>query len=240
MIDIKTIRDNPDSVKAGVKAKGYPESIVDVVIDLDKKRRELLVTTESLRAQRNQITKDQIDLAKQIKQQLKQAEPELQEVEDKLAQALNEIPNLPDPNTPIGKNDSENVEIKKWGTPKKFDFTPKDHLTLGTNLKILDFESGAKVTGSQFYYLLGDAALLELALTNFAFSIAAKHGYTPVMTPDMAKSRYYLGTGYAPKGDEAQTYTIAGQDLGLIATAEVTLAGRHADEIMSENDLPKK
>jgi len=240
MIDIKLIRENPDLVRAGVKSKGYPDTIVDTVIELDKKRRELLVHTESLRAKRNQITKDQIEEAKQIKQQLKDAEPELEAIEKQLSTALNNIPNLPDPSVPQGKNDAENKEIKKWGTIRQFDFTPKDHLTLGTDLKILDFESGSKVAGSQFYYLLGDAALLEMALIQFAFSVAQKYGYTPVITPDMAKSRYYLGTGYAPKGDEAQTYTIEGEDLGLIATAEVTLAGRHADEVIKDTTLPIK
>jgi len=104
----------------------------------------------------------------------------------------------------------------------------------------LDFETGAKVTGSQFYFLYGDGALLELALISYVFELLSKEGFTPVITPDLAKSRYYLGTGYMPKGNEAQTYTIEGEDLGLIATAEVTLAGKHADEIIAEDQLPLK
>ena len=142
--------------------------------------------------------------------------------------------------TPIGKGDKDNVEIKKWGEPTKFSFTPKDHLELGKSLGILDFDAGSKVAGSQFYFLYGDGAMLELALTHYVFDKLSKLGFLPVITPDLAKSRYYLGTGYAPKGDEAQTYTIEGEDLGLIATAEVTLAGSHADEVIPESELPLK
>jgi seryl-tRNA synthetase len=140
----------------------------------------------------------------------------------------------------VGKSDKENIEVRKWGTPTKFDFQPKDHLELGKSLGILDFETGAKVTGSQFFFLYGDGALLELALTRYAFEKLSKEGFLPVITPDLAKSRYYMGTGYMPKGDEAQTYTIEGEDLGLIATAEVTLAGSHADEVIPEDKLPLK
>jgi len=113
-------------------------------------------------------------------------------------------------------------------------------LELGTSLGILDFETGAKVTGSQFYFLYGDGARLELALSMYALDKLSQKGFLPVITPDLAKSRYYLGTGYTPKGDEAQTYTINDEDLGLIATAEVTLAGKHADEVIPESRLPLK
>jgi seryl-tRNA synthetase len=130
--------------------------------------------------------------------------------------------------------------LRKWGNIPTFDFEIKDHLELGTELGILDFESGSKVSGSQFYYLYGDGALLELALIQYAFEVLSQEGFLPVITPDLAKSRYYLGTGYAPRGDEAQTYTIEDEDLGLIATAEVTLAGKHADEVILEKDLPIK
>jgi seryl-tRNA synthetase len=150
------------------------------------------------------------------------------------------IPNPAAPDVKIGKGEADNEVIRKWGDVPKFDFEPKDHLALGTSLGILDFETGAKVVGSQFYYLYGDGALLELALTQYAFEILSKEGFLPVITPDLAKSRYYLGTGYLPKGDEAQTYEIKDSDLGLIATAEVTLAGKHADEVIPGDKLPLK
>ncbi|HXK52962.1 MAG TPA: serine--tRNA ligase, partial [bacterium] len=116
----------------------------------------------------------------------------------------------------------------------------KDHVELGESLGIISFEDGAKVSGSQFYFLYGAGVLMELALVQYAFEKLSKAGFTPTLTPDLAKSRYYLGTGYAPRGDEAQTYTIEGEDLGLIATAEVTLAGKHADEVLLLENLPLK
>lgn len=240
MLDIKFIREHPDLVKTGVADKGYPVKTVDEVIELDKKHRQLIIEVEALRAKRNQITKDQIAEGKQVKTKLKELEPQLDETEKLLQEKLAQIPNLPSPNAPKGKSDADNPEIKKWGEPTKFDFAPKDHLELGNALGILDFEAGAKVAGSQFYYLFGDGARLELALIQFAFDLLSPEGFVPVITPDLAKSRYYLGTGYAPKGDEAQTYTIEGEDLGLIATAEVTLAGKHADEIIPIQQLPLK
>lgn len=240
MLDIKFIRENIEAVKAGVAAKGFSSAIVDEVVGLDKKHRQVIVAVEELRAKRNQVTKDQIAEGKQIKAELKKLEPELDEIGGQLQEKLWQIPNPPLPQVPKGKSDTDNVEVKKWGSPTKFDFAPKDHLQLGTKLGILDFDAGAKVTGSQFYYLYGDGARLELALVQFAFDLLSKEGFTPVITPDLAKSRYYLGTGYAPKGKEAQTYTITGEDLGLVATAEVTLAGKHADEVIPESDLPIK
>ncbi|OGD08844.1 serine--tRNA ligase [Candidatus Amesbacteria bacterium RIFOXYB1_FULL_44_23] len=240
MIDLKLIREKPELVKSGILTKGYDATVVDRVLELDKKHRELLSETENLRAARNKLTPKQIDEGKSIKEQLKILTPQLDTLEAELNQALSLVPNLPSPLAPIGKGESENLELRKWGTPRSFEFTPKDHLELGKHLNILDFETGAKVVGSQFYYLYGDGALLELALIQYAFNLLQKSGFVPVITPDLAKPRFYLGTGYIPKGNEAQTYTIEGQDMGLIATAEVTLAGKHADEIIPEDQLPIK
>ena len=211
------------------------------MLELDEKRRKYLADFEELRHQRNEAAQGKnIEEGKRVKKALSEIEPKLKESEDLYNEALNAIPNLPLDNVPIGKGEEENKEIKKWGTPRKFDFRTKDHLELGKSLGILDFETGAKVTGSQFFFLYGDGAMLELALTRYAFEKLSKEGFLPVITPDLAKSRYYLGTGYAPKGNEAQTYTIEGEDLGLIATAEVTLAGSHADEVIPESKLPLK
>jgi len=242
MLDINFIRENKDLVKKGVTNKGFEASIVDKVLELDEKRRKLILEIEGLRAKRNKIAdqKKVSEEGKKVKEELKDKEPELKKIEEEYKEVLWKIPNPPSKKVPIGKSDKDNVEVKKWGTPTKFDFKPLDHLTLGKKLGILDFETGAKVTGAQFYFLYGDGALLELALTQYVFEKLSKVGFLPVITPDLAKSRYYLGTGYAPKGAEAQTYTIEGEDLGLIATAEVTLAGKHADEIIPEKNLPIK
>ncbi|MBI5358242.1 serine--tRNA ligase [Candidatus Amesbacteria bacterium] len=240
MIDIKLIREQPDLVRQGTADKGYNVKIVDLAVELDKKHRGLMTQIENLRAKRNQLNKDQMEEGKQIKIQLKELEPQLDEVGKNLFEVLNQIPNPPLSLSPKGKNEKDNVEVRKWGTPRKFDFVAKDHLELGQNLGILDFVSGAKVSGSQFYFWYGDGALLELALTRFAFDLLSKEGFLPVITPDLAKARYYIGTGYMPKGKEAQTYKIEDEDLGLIATAEVTLAGKHADEVIPEDNLPIK
>jgi len=240
MLDIKFIRENVELVKSATKNKGFDETVVDKLIEVDTQRRKLIQQTEELRARKNKLTKDDIDEGKKLKIEVKEIEESLNSVEEKYNELLWKVPNIPSSKSPIGKSDKDNVEIKKWGEPVKFSFTPKDHLELGKELGILDFDAGSKVTGSQFYFLYGDGAMLELALTHYVFEKLSKEGFLPVITPDLAKSRYYLGTGYAPKGDEAQTYTIEGQDLGLIATAEVTLAGSHADEAIPESELPIK
>jgi len=239
-LDLKFIRDNPEEVKKGVIRKRFDPSVVDKVLELDKKYRELLVEVEGLRSRKNLGSKDNISEGREIKDKLKVIEPDLKKLRVKIDELLGLIPNLPLSAVPEGDGEKDNVELKRWGVPRKFDFPLKDHLELGKALNILDFDTGAKVSGSQFYFLYNQGALLELALIRFAFDLLQKEGFIPVITPDLAKSRYYLGTGYKPKGDEAQTYMIEGEDLGLIATAEVTLAGKHADEVISEDKLPIK
>ena len=242
MLDINFIRQNKDIVKKGTSDKGFDAALVDKVLELDEKRRKLLLEIEQLRAKRNKIAdeKKPSDEGKRVKEDLKEKEPELEKSAKEYLETLQKIPNLPSDKAPVGKNEKDNVELRKWGTPTKFKFKTKDHLELGKSLGILDFETGAKVAGSQFYFLYGDGALLELALTRYVFEKLAKEEFLPVITPDLAKSRYYLGTGYMPKGDEAQTYTVEGEDLGLIATSEVTLAGMHADTVIPEDKLPLK
>jgi seryl-tRNA synthetase len=252
MLDLKFIRENVDLVKKGIAAKNYDPKLVDEVLLLDEKKRKLQAEIEELRAERNKVAKasgsestparrvKDVEKGKKIKTELQNKEPEFIKLESHLLEDLKQIPNIPSENAPVGKSEKENVEVKKWGTPREFSFKVKDHLELGTNLGILDFEAGAKVAGSQFYFLYGDGAFLELALISYAFELLSREGFVPVITPDLAKSRFYLGTGYMPKGNEAQTYTIENEDLGLIATAEVTLAGKHTDEIIPENKLPLK
>ena len=241
MLDINYIRENPEEVKKGIVSKNFSSDLVDEVLEIDEKRRKLISDFEELRHQRNEAAEDKnIEEGKRIKKELSEIEPKLKRSEDLYDEAIQAIPNLPLDMVPAGKGEEENKEIKRWGEPRKFDFKPKDHLELGTSLGILDFETGAKVVGNKFYYLYGDGARLELALVQYVFDLLSKEGFLPVVTPDLAKSRYYLGTGYLPKGDEAQTYKIEGEDLGLVATAEVTLAGKHADGIIPEDRLPIK
>jgi len=241
MLDINFIRENTEKVKKGIENKGYDASLVEKVLELDQKRRELIQKVDTLRAEGNKAAADRNnEKGKQIKEELQKIDPDLEKIKSEFETVLMQIPNIPGDDSPVGKDESENKVLRKVGEVKKFDFEPLDHFTLGQNLGIIDFESGSKVTGSQFYYLLNEGALLEIALIQYAMNLLAKEGFTPVITPDLAKSRFYLGTGYAPKGNEAQTYTIDDEDLGLIATAEVTLAGKHADEIFTEDQLPIK
>lgn len=240
MLDINFIREHPDIIKDSTAKKQMDPAIVEKLLEADKRHRELLQQVEQLRAQRNKLTKDDIERGKQLKTELKKLEPKLKELESKVTELHHQVPNLVHPETPIGKSEDDNVEHRIVGKKPHFDFQPKDHLTLGKDLDLIDFEAGAKVAGSQFYYLKNEAVLLELALAQHAMHMLIQEGFTPIWTPDLARSRYYLGTGYLPKGDEAQTYEISDEDLGLIATAEVTLTGYHADEILQEKELPKK
>jgi seryl-tRNA synthetase len=240
MLDINFVRENPEKVKEGIRKKGYDPKVVDRVLKVDETRRQLIGEIEKFRQKRNKLTKKDVEAGKKIKEMLRRLEPDLRAVEEELKNLLYEIPNLPADDVPVGKNESDNKEIKKIGKAKKFAFKPNDHLELGKSLGILDFEAGAKVAGAGFYFWTNEGALLELALVKYAIDLLTKEGFVPVITPDLVRSRYYLGTGYLPKGDEAQTYEIKGEDLGLIATAEVTLAGKHADEIIPEKDLPIK
>jgi seryl-tRNA synthetase len=242
MLDIKRIRNNTQYIKDGVHDKGYDSHLVDTVLQLDDDRRSLEAQIQALRQKRNELAKGRAATteSKDLKEQLQKMEDELKGIETTFYATLNGIPNMPFDDVPRGTDDSENKTIKTWGEPTTFDFTPLDHIELGKSLDILDFESGAKVAGSKFYFLYNEGVLLEFALMLYLFRTLQKEGFVPTITPDVARSRYYLGTGYLPKGDEAQTYVIEDEDLGLIATAEVTLAGKFADTVLDEDQLPLK
>jgi len=239
MIDIKLIREQTELVKVGVAKKNFDTSKIDVVLELDKKRLELLQKVEGLRQERNTLTKENFERGKEIKDELKSLEPQLEEVEKQFKQLINEIPNLPADESPVGKGEDENKELRIVGEKPQFNFAVKDHVELGKDLDILDFEAGAKLSGAGFLYLKNGGALLEMALVSYGLQFLAHRGFTPIITPDLAREKYYLGTGYNPKGDEAQTYKIEDSDLGLIATSEVAIAGYHADEILQSLEEPK-
>lgn len=241
MIDIQFLRDNPEKVRQGVAAKNYDTTIVDEVLHLDGQRRKLMQEVQTLQAERNRVAKEKnIEEGRQVKQKLKQLEPKLEKAEKDFLEKFSTIPNLPADDVPIGQGEDQNVEVHKWGEIPKFNFEAKDHVQIGKDLDLIDFDSGAKVSGSQFYFLKNEAVILEFAIIQYGLEALLKKGFIPMITPDLATSRYYLGTGYNPKGEEAQTYTIEGHDLGLIATAEVTMAGYHADQILVEKTLPLK
>jgi len=173
-----------------------------------------------------------------MKERLPAKEEALREVEERLRDEQLKIPNMTHPDSPIGKDDTENVEIRRWGEIPDFPFEPRDHVEIGEALGIIDFDAGAKTTGSKFYFLRGDAVLLELGLIRYAMDIIMERGYQPTITPDLARDQMLVGTGFIPRGPETQIYSVEASDLSLIATAEITLAGQHAEEILDEGDLP--
>ena len=167
-------------------------------------------------------------------------EAQIKQVDQKLREVLSTIPNMTHPDAPIGTMPADNKVLRKWGQPRKFDFKPKDHIALAESLKLVDFEAGSSVAGAKFYYLKNDAALMELALIQYAMNTLIDAGYTPVITPDMAKVEVLEGIGFMPRGPETQIYNIANSDLCLVATAEITLGGMHRDQILEELGLPLK
>ena len=204
---------------------------------------------DELKAEKNRLNdemkkggkKDEIiEKGKIIKEKLEKFEPGLNEVSKEFQILLLQVPNMTHPDSPIGKDDSENKEIERYGEPPKFDFEPKGHEELMRNLDLIDFERAAKVSGAKFYYLKNEGALLELALINFVFEKLLKKGFIPFITPDLARDKVLEGIGFNPRGPETQVYSIENTDLSLIGTAEITMGGYHMDEIIPEEKLPLK
>ena len=253
MIDIKLIRENPDFVKERLKTRDESYlKLIDRLLEIDEERRKIIKEIESLRAERNEKSKffpilkkegkDTTEIQQRVKQIgeiIKNLEDKLQEIENEFNNVLYYIPNLPAPDVPIGKDENDNVEIRRWGEPRKFDFEPLSHYEIGERFCILDFERGTKLSGSRFTVMFKEAARLERALINFMLDVHTKqHGYTEVWTPALVKPEILFGTGQLPKFKD-DLYKIEDEDLYLIPTAEVTLTNLHADEILSEEDLPK-
>ncbi|HSW36929.1 MAG TPA: serine--tRNA ligase [Candidatus Saccharimonadales bacterium] len=243
MLDIQFIRDNAELVKQKSKQKGY-EVDIDQLLQLDIERRTRLTQVEELRKRRNdqaaelknkKPSEEQIAGGKQLKEEISQRETELQQIEAKYLEILQSIPNVIPDDTPEG-GEENNCEEKKWGEPRQDEV--KDHLTWGEERGLIDFERGAKVAGAKFYYLKGGLVPLELAVFQFGLQLAAKHGFTPMTVPHLVSSRTVSGTGFMAKGDEQQIYKIEGEDLNLIATAEIPITGYHADEIVKAAELP--
>jgi seryl-tRNA synthetase len=176
---------------------------------------------------------------RRLKEQAAELEAELDRARRELEESLRQIPNFAHPEAPVGGEDDFR-ELRRVGEPPRFDFEPLDHLSLGARLELLDFESGAKVAGQKFYFLKNQAVLLELGLQRFALDVLLRDGFTPFLTPDLARPEIVDGIGYNPRGEETQIYSIANADLCLIGTAEITLGGLHADAILAEEDLPLK
>ena len=250
MLDIKFILNNVDLLRDVIK-KRHVQADLDSLLALYAERKNLMLELENQRAQANKIAKDipksldsekaaLVTQGRELNQAISKQEEQLRLLEEDYTQALYSIPNILAEDTPEGADDAENLVLHSHLEPRAFDFTPKDHLELGKALNILDFDSGAKVTGSKFYFLKNDGVLLELALKLFAMNIAKEFGYTPLITPDLAKKSILTGTGYSPRGEESNIYNIEELDLSLIATAEITVGGIHANELLDASALPLK
>ncbi|UMZ33214.1 serine--tRNA ligase [Priestia megaterium] len=251
MLDLKFLRANFNEVKEKLKFRGEDLTDLGRFEDLDAKRRELIAQTEELKSKRNEVSQ-QIAQLKREKQdadhlivemrevgdRVKQLDEELRSVEEELELLLLSIPNVPHESTPVGETEDDNVEVRKWGEIKQFDFEPKPHWDLGTDLNILDFERASKVTGSRFVFYKGLGARLERALINFMMDLHMdEHGYEEILPPYMVNRTSMTGTGQLPKFEE-DAFKIKEEDYFLIPTAEVPVTNLHRDEILSGDQLP--
>ncbi len=251
MLDIKLIRKHYEEVRRRIATRGEEYAkLVDRVYELDRRKRELQKEVENLRALLNRKSKEygrlkregkedetlKEELAK-IKETLKGLEEELKRVEEELNDLLLRIPNLPHPSVPIGEDENDNVEVRRWGEPPKFDFEPKPHWELGERLGILDFERGAKLSGSRFVVKRGLGARLVRALINFMLDLHGERGYVEIYVPHLVKPEILVGTGQLPKFEE-DLFKCERDNLYLIPTAEVPLTNLHREEILKEEDLP--
>ena len=239
MIDIRNLRHNPEIYKQSAQARNIKVDI-DRILQHDQRRLELLGKVEELRSKLNvkgKPTHDELEHLQKNKKELDPLEKELAELEHSLNESLSLIPNILADGTPEG-GEEDNRQEKTWGDSKQPGFEIKDHVELAESQGWLDFERGAKVAGSKFYFLKGSAVRLEMAVIKMAMDLIEKEGFTLVSVPHLANSRTMNGTGYNPRGDEQQIYEIKDEDLNLIATAEIPLTGYHADEIIDPEELP--
>jgi seryl-tRNA synthetase len=249
MLDYRFIVDNIDAVKKNIENR-FMKADADTVCGLFKKRGELATALQHLQQKRNanasamkgkldaDVRQGLVDEGKKLKDEIAAMEAELSGIEVELEAEARRIPNMAHPDAPIGKEDKDNLEVKRVGEPPRFDFEPKDHVRLGQELDIIDFDSATKVSGTKFYYLKNEGVFLELGLTRYALDILAKKGFTPFITPDVARTEILEGIGFNPRGAESNVYTLEGEDACLVGTAEITLGGYHADTVIPKEKLP--
>lgn len=253
MLDIKVIRQEPERVKAALKTRNADyDAAVDELLAIDDKRREIIASVETMKAKQNAASKQIPALKKEgkdtagIMQEMKELsdaikadDAVLSQLEAKQTALLLTIPNLPSSTTPVGKDDSMNVEVRRWSEPTKFDYAPKAHWDIGADLQILDAETAAKVTGARFTFYKGLGARLERAVINFYLNNHTQNGYTEVFPPFMVNRASMTGTGQLPKFEE-DAFKLANEDYFLIPTAEVPVTNMHRDEILDGAKLPLK
>ena len=249
MLDITLIREQPELVRKALRERQMETAPVEQILALDVQRRVTIQEVETLKAERNAASKEigrtkdaaerqaKIDATRQMGDRISQLDESLRQIEEALNQILAGIPNIPDPRSPYGVDDSENVVLRTVGQLPEFDFEPKAHWDLGPALGILDFERGVKITGSRFYVLSGAGARLQRALIAWMLDLHIRQGYTEKYTPFMVKAQTMFGAGQLPKFSD-NLYHDHEEDLWMVPTAEVPLTGLHMDEILEESSLP--
>ena len=251
MLDIKYVAAHEAEVAQNIQNRNA-HADVHAVVALYKRRNVVLTDLEVTRAEANASAKSmqgkmepeerqrRIEHGRALKTRVAELEKEKQQLDAELDVAMRTLPNLTHPDVPLGKTDDDHRELRKWGTPRQFDFTPLDHVQLGEKLELIDFEAGAKVAGQKFYFLKNELVLLDLAIQRFAIERLMAHGFTPVTTPDLARPAILEGIGFNPRGEETQVYSVAGHDLCLVGTAEITIGGMLEDTILNADQLPIK
>ena len=251
MLDIRILRENPQLVKDAMKKRNKDmDALVDEVLAIDVQRRELTVKLDQLKQEQNaasreipKIKKEGGDISaimarmNEIKETVKSGDVQLSELEAQQQKIMYEFPNIPNPTIPVGKDDSDNVEIRRWGEPTSFDFEPKAHWDIGADLGILDPETAAKVTGARFHFYKAAGARLERAIINFFLNTHTEHGYTEVFPPFMVNRASMTGTGQLPKFEE-DAFRLEREDYFLIPTAEVPVTNMHRSDILEGAQLP--
>jgi seryl-tRNA synthetase len=251
MLDLRFILDNLETVVENTRQRKVTVNF-DTLKELAAQRSSLIQEVEELRRRQNEIAallggkmesaqrQALVTEGKELKPKAAALEADLRQVENDLHEDLGKVPNLTHPDAPIGDGDKDNRELRRVGQIPQFSFAPKDHVVLGEELDLIDFNGGSKVAGQNFYFLRGDAVLLDFALCQYALRILIEDGFVPYITPDVARPEILEGIGYMPRGEETQIYSLAGQDLCLIATAEITLGGLYSDTIIPQSRLPAK
>jgi seryl-tRNA synthetase len=250
MLDIKFIREQPDEVREGCRKKGVDFDL-DRLLEVDEKRRKVLMEVEGLRAQQKRMSKEiyrkkgeagqpaGIDKMRDLKARLRDSEKELRPIEDEFYSLMRMIPNPPLPEVPEGRDEAENVVIREVGQRPPFDFTPRDYMKVSEGLDIIDTKRAAKVSGARFGYLKGDSVLLEFALVRLALDTLTQEGFIPVVPPVMLTYKAMDGMGYLTRGG-SEVYHVEKDDLYLVGTSEQSLGAMHMGEILDERDLPRR
>ena len=251
MIDLRELKSRHDEIAANIKNRNMRVDL-DAIIALGDKRSSVMQEADALRARRNEVAKQMkgkldpetraklIEEGKELKTRIAEIEKEASDLDAQYLAAARTIPNYANPKAPIGKEDKDSTAVKFVGKPPVFDFKPLDHVQLGEKLDLIDFDTATEVSGPKFYYLKNQAVLLQMAIERYAIDIVLRHGFTPFITPDVAKEEILNGIGFNPRGAESNIYTLEGTGTALVGTAEITLGGYYAGRVLDKKELPIK